>query len=492
MKLKEILKNVKGYEIVGDEELEVFDIASSYKDVKKGSLYIAVENEKQSGNEEIISAINRGAEAIVLEDEKYLGIIPSKVTKILVPKTNIIKAAIACSFFDNPSTKMKVVGVVGKNWRLETSYFIRQALAEDGKRVGIISQKYIGIKDKIISKNNYDLDAVDIQRYLHMMYSEGVEYVVLEVPLESVKYNDVIGCKFEGIVMTDTDVDSSNYLAKMGNISVEEYIDKKLKIFEWSNLNIVNNDDLLADKIIKMTKKSITYGLGNEADYNAFDINLRSKRVDYLLTLPKKMERIVVNIPGLDIVQASLATIAILLELGVKITSLIATLESVKIPGVLETVENDAKIPVLLDGAKSGKEIIEKIKKVEEYKTGQILAVLNGDDGLTKKELFELGETVGKHVDRLVVTEGNVGKVDPKEIADEILKGARETKAKSIQILDRKEAIEFVLSKALQRDIVMIFGMGEERFLNTKEGKILFDEKKIIEEFLKKENTKTE
>lgn len=480
MILKEVLKNLKNVKIIGEEDIVVRNVFSDSKQVTKESLFISISKTKEEKNNEINEAVNKGAVVIVIDDEEYIDKIPNDIVKILVNKTNIAKAAIACNFFENPSTKMNVIGVTGTKGKTMVSMLLREVLVAAGKKVGLITNLYNAIGDKIISKEKTFLETIDLQRLLAEMYKEKIEYVILEVPQDSIKENKVLGCKFENIIYTNLIKDE---ILLEGDETLENYIENQMKIFKWSDLNIINNDSFFSEDIAKLSKKSITYGIVNKSDYTAIDINCRSTRIDYLVPMEGKVERVVVNIPGRYMVENSLAVVALAMQIGISSKYVLKGLLNTRIPGIYEVVDNKYGIPIIIDRAKSIKEIEEVLTTVRPYSTGRITTVIGLDDKLDNKIREFIGEILGKLSDNTIITTYNPRKKDPNNLGQVLLKGIRKVDGKGIQINDRKETIEFALSKAQKRDIVLLLGMGDERFLEIGDEHVVFDERKIVEEY---------
>ena len=483
MILKEVLKNLKNVKIIGEENTVVRDVFSDSKQVTKDSLFISISKTKEEKYNEIKEAVNKGAVVIVIEDEELVAEIPKDIVKVLVSKTNIAKAAIACNFFDNPSTKMNVIGITGTKGKTITSMLLREVLVAAGKKVGLITNLYNAIENKIISKEKTFLDTIDLQRLLSEMHKEKIEYVILEVPEMSIKDNKILGCKFDNVIYTNLIKD---YIVLEDKQTLEDYVENQLKIFKWSDLNIVNNDSFFSNEIIELSKKSVTYGLANRSDYTAIDINCRSTRIDYLVPMEGKVERVVVNIPGRYIVENSLSVVALAMHIGISARHVLKGLLNVKIPGVYEVVENKYEIPVIIDGAKTIKDIENILISLRPYSTGRLTTVIGLDDKEDSKTREFIGEILGKLSDNTIVTTYNPREKDPEKLGQILLSGIRKVNGKAIQINDRKEAIEFAISKAQRRDLVLLLGMGDERFLEIGNEHVVFDERKIVEEFFNK------
>ena len=487
MILKEILKNLKNVKVFGDENIIVKDVFSDSKQLTKNSLFVSTSNTKEEKINEIMEAADKGAAAIVLEDEELIDKIPKEIVKVLVSKTNIAKAAIACNFFENPSTKMHVIGITGTKGKTMTAMLLREVLVLSGKKVGLITNLYNAINDKIISKEKKFLDAIDLQRLLAEMVKEKQEYVIIEVPETSIKENKVLGCKFTNVIFTNLNSDS---IILGDNQSLENYIENQKKIFKWSDLNVVNNDDFFADDIVELSKKAATYGVANKADYTAIDINCRSTRVDFLTFMEGKSQRIRINIPGRYMVYNALSVAVLAMQLGISSKHVIQALMNAIIPGVYEVIENKQDIPVIINGTKTIKEIEETLIVTRPYSTGNITTIIGSDDSISNKEREFIGEVLGRLSDNTIVTTYNPRDKDPESLGKDILSGIRKVNGKGIQITNRKEAIEFALSKAQRRDLILLLGMGDEKFLEIGNEHVVFDERKIVEDFFKQQVSK--
>lgn len=164
--------------------------------------------------------------------------------------------------------------------------------------------------------------------------------------------------------------------------------------------------------------------------------------------------------------------------LGIKSKQAIRAFNSLKIEGLVEALENNLGYAILLDYSDNAKEIGDTLKGLRSYVTGKIITIIGADENLSEKEREQIGEIIAKKVDLAIVTTGYHNKKDPKDLSKDILKGIRKGKTKSIQILDRKEAIEYVIDKMEKRDLLVIF-----KNYNTKDKQgIEIDERKIITE----------
>ena len=116
---------------------------------------------------------------------------------------------------------------------------------------------------------------------------------------------------------------------------------------------------------------------------------------------------------------------------------------------------------------------------------GKKLLVLTGSCGDRMKEKRPtVGKIVSHYADIMVVTNEDPYTEDPEKIIDAVWAGVDQSKTEAHRISDRKEAIEFLLKKATEGDIVIFCGKGSDTTMWVKEGQIPWDERKIVKEML--------
>ena len=96
-----------------------------------------------------------------------------------------------------------------------------------------------------------------------------------------------------------------------------------------------------------------------------------------------------------------------------------------------------------------------------------------------------MGEISSEYADLTVITSDNPRTENPLLIINDILAGMEKTKSKLAIIENRRQAIEFALSKARRGDVVLLAGKGHETYQIIGNEKIHFDEREIIKEYFK-------
>ena len=109
--LKDLTYGVNILELKGSTNIAIDHVAFDSRKVLKFSLFIAIRGTQVDGHQYIQKAVQSGAVCIVCE--KLPENIKEDVTYIVVKNTAKALGLIASNYFDNPSEKIKLIGVTG-------------------------------------------------------------------------------------------------------------------------------------------------------------------------------------------------------------------------------------------------------------------------------------------------------------------------------------------------------------------------------------------
>jgi len=118
-KLSNILSGIKPIKEIGSKTITLSGLAFDSRKVEKGHLYIATRGTIVDGHTFISKAIELGANSIVCEEIPE--VINQNISYILVKDSHESLGIIASNWFDNPSKKLKLVGVTGTNGKTTTA-----------------------------------------------------------------------------------------------------------------------------------------------------------------------------------------------------------------------------------------------------------------------------------------------------------------------------------------------------------------------------------
>ena len=495
MNLKEILVGLEGIKAKGNIDVEITNVDSDSRNIKENGLFIAIRGFEVDGSDYIEDAIANGASVVMVDENtkvKELNL-PENVTLLMVPDTRIALAVCACNFYDNPSRKMKLIGVTGTKGKTTTTFMIKKILEKAGHKVGLIGTIaiYIGEK-KIKDSTRTTPESIELQKIFANMVEENVDVVVMEVSSQSLKLNRVYGCDFDMGIFTNF---SHEHISEKEHPDMEDYFNSKLKLFDMCKVGFFNADDIYAAKAGRMVKtpEVTTYGIDNFCHVLAKDITITNSYVDFKVKLENRNERVKTCIPGRFSVYNSLAAICVAKKMGVTPEQIKEALVEVRVPGRSELVDNKLGFTIMIDYAHTPESLESILRAVKSYTKGRVICVFGcgGDRDKIKRPL--MGEVSGRVATNTIITSDNPRTEDPEEIVKEIEVGIKKTTGQYTCIVDRTEAIKAAIKMAGRNDIIVLAGKGHEPYQEINHETFPFDERIIVNEVideLEEENAK--
>ena len=486
MNLKKMLIGLEEIKAKGDLDIEIKGVESNSKNVKDGYLFVAIKGFSVDGHKYIQDAINNGAIAVMLQEGCHLKEIniPNDIVVIMVKNTRKGLAITASNFYENPSKKMKLIGVTGTKGKTTTTFMIKEILEKAGKKVGLIGTiaTYINGK-KIKDSDRTTPESLELQQLLAQMVEKKVEVVVMEVSSQSLKLDRVVGCDFDIVLFTNF---SEDHISQREHPDMQDYFNSKLRLFEMCKVGIVNVDDLYGAKIPDMFPDSniTTYGIDNYAKVLAKDITITNSYVDFKVKIKDRNERVKTGIPGRFSVYNSLAAICVAQKFDIDPEIVKNALLEVRVPGRSELVDNKKEIPIMIDYAHSPESLQNILQAAKSYTRGKVISVFGcgGDRDSNKRPI--MGEISGRIADFTIITSDNPRTEDPEKIVKQIEEGIKKTKGKYKVVVDRVEAIKEAIKMATKRDIVILAGKGHEPYQEINGEKHPFDERIIVKNII--------
>lgn len=461
-------------ETKGSLNVDINKIEYDSKKIEKGDLFIAIRGYEEDGHKYISEAIEKGAVAIVSEDDVD---VPEGIAVIKTTNSRIALAKLASKFYGNPASKLKIIGITGTKGKTTTAYMIRDIMLASGKKVGMIGTIFNTYNDKKIESYRTSPESLDLHKLLKDMVDDGIEYVVMEVSSHALELHRVDGIKFEIGVFTNLAREHLDFHENMDN-----YLNAKAKLFEQSIFGVINSDDIYTPKLLKKVKcKYVKYGLDNEANISATDVKINNNYVDFKMYINKQLQTITIPIPGKYTVYNAIAAIAVTSMFSCQMEDVLKGLATVKVPGRSEIVQIGKSFAVLIDYAHNPSSLEAILVNTKKYVKGRVICVFGcgGNRDTTKRA--KMGEISGRYADFTIITTDNPRDEEPKKIIKEIEEGIKQTKGLYKVIENRKDAIEFAMRIAWKNDTVILAGKGHETYQELSNGKkIHFDEREVV------------
>lgn len=494
--LGDIICDIAVVEFKGELTISISGLAYDSRKVEPGFVFVCIQGFKTDGHSYIEAAIQRGAVAIVAQKPVD---VPAGIALVLTTDSRKALALMACAFADYPSDKLTVIGVTGTNGKTTTTYLIAEIFKENGYKVGLVGTIMNKIGDRVFPVTNTTPESLDLQMLLKQMVEDGVTHLVMEVSSHALELARVAGVNFDTAVFTNITQDHLDFHENM-----ENYLAAKQKLFsnlkqqpseQKKKFGIINNDDPNAQSISKVTTGQVlTYGVKNDCDIKALNINLRANGVNFDVTTPDGDFDLQLQLAGLFNVYNSLAALAVGLVEGIEPATIKRALEMVKgVPGRLEKVDVGQDFSVLVDYAHTPDGLDNIIRAARQFSEGRVITVFGcgGDRDRTKRPI--MGEISAKLSDYSILTSDNPRNEDPVFIISQIEEGVRGivNREKYSVILDRREAIAFAIKMARTGDVVLVAGKGHETYQIVKDQVLHFDDREVAEELLKQQQVAT-
>ena len=486
MNLKKILLGLENIKAKGEIDREVTAITNDSREVIEGSLFFAIKGFSNDGTQYIPTAIEKGAKVILVDDKFDLRSveIPADVTFVVVPDARYAMAICSCNFYDNPSRKLKLIGVTGTKGKTTTTYMMKEMLQKQGYKTGLIGTIAIYSGDrKIEDSDRTTPESIKLQKILAQMVDDGCQLVVMEVSSQSLKLHRVAGCEFYAGLFTNF---SEDHISPKEHPDMEDYFNSKLELMKMCKYGFINADDLQVSKVPKLLpdKDIKTDGIDNQCDLLAKDITITNSYVDFKVKIGERNERIKVGIPGRFSVYNSLAAISLAMKLGCNAENIKESLLDVRVPGRSELVNNSKELTIMIDYAHSPESLENILNAVKSYTRGRVISVFGcgGDRDSAKRP--KMGEISGKIADFTIITSDNPRTEDPEKIVSQIEEGIKKTNGKYVCIVDRVEAIKYAIDMASKKDLILLAGKGHEPYQEINGTKYPFDERIIVKEII--------
>lgn len=484
MLLNKLISKVEVINKVGDLNLDITNIHSDSRKIKEGGLFVAINGFTKNGIDFIPNAIENGATAIIVEPEVNITSldVPANMPIISVKNTRKALANIACEFYDNPSKKLKLIGITGTKGKTTTTFMVKSILQKHGLNVGLIGSIAVYINDeKIEDTDRTTPESIEIQKHLAMMVEKNVDVAIIEVSSQAMKLNRVDGCEFEVGLFTNL---TEDHISPKEHPNMEDYFNCKLELIKLAKYGVINNDDETVRKVKNLlpNKELRTFAIHNDADFkvNPDTVVITDSYIDFSILYNGKEEKIEACIPGKFSVYNASGAIAVCSYFGVEADEIREALKDLKVLGRSELVPNKLGLTIMIDYAHTPSSLESILTAVRTYAKGKVICAwgVGGDRDAAKRPV--MGEISGRLADYTVLMSDQVRTEDPLKILKEIEVGIIPTGKPYKIIVDRTEGIRYAISIAKPGDIIVIPGLGHDLYLERNGVKYPYDERKVI------------
>jgi UDP-N-acetylmuramoyl-L-alanyl-D-glutamate--2,6-diaminopimelate ligase len=479
MLLSELFKNIKLKEVCGKLDREVSGINIDSRLVKEGDLFIAVKGTQADGHQYIGNAIKSGATAILCEtmpEEKS-----ENVTYIAADDTEGLTGKVATTFYGNPTSKLKLVGVTGTNGKTTIATLLYNVFRYFGYKVGLVSTVCNYIDDVPVPTEHTTPDPITLNKLLGQMADAGCEYAFMEVSSHAIDQRRISGLKFAGGIFTNLTRDHLDY-----HKTVENYLKAKKKFFDdmpAGAFSLTNLDDKNGLVMTQNTRSHVhTYSLRSLSDFKGRV--LESHFEGMLLDINN--HEVAVHFIGRFNASNLLAVFGAAVLLGRTEEEVLVALSTLHpVAGRFDAIRSPQGYTAIVDYAHTPDAIENVLNAIHGVLNGggKVITVVGAGGNRDKGKRPVMAQEAVKQSDKVIITSDNPRFEEPQDIINDMLAGLNaEQMRKVVSIVDRREAIRTACIMAEKGDVILVAGKGHENYQDVKGVKHHFDDKEVLRE----------
>ena len=456
-------------------------ITNFSKDVKKDSIFFALDGVNRHGTSYIDEVISKDPMLIIHNNRGYACghnnvFFVEDLTEKLLP--------FLCEYYQIDLDKFKFIGFTGTNGKTSAAYFCHQILISMN-----LSSSYIGtlgflnnsINNFTESKNTTP-GVFEIFNFLSTLDQSRTNHICLEVSSHALDQNRLKGIQLDVSSIMNITKDHLDY-----HLTEESYIKSKLKIIDITKSGSTFVNNLLKKVIINHTNHNLdslkfldSYGSNDDCFLHIEECNMKQSKFSLrinsdLFNFSQKL------FPEFNIQNFIYAFLSIHRLYQDKDLSKLS-LDSIKLPkGRLQIVE-DIKDNIIIDYAHNPDSFKNILKPINEQFKGIITLFGCGGDRDKEKRPLML-KTALKYSETVIFTSDNNRSEYFESIVDDAMNGHSSTNIKIIK--DRKKAI-IQGCKLLTKDkCLLILGKGHEETQEENGERFYFSDEEVVNEIYK-------
>ncbi|WP_105664819.1 UDP-N-acetylmuramoyl-L-alanyl-D-glutamate--2,6-diaminopimelate ligase [Cronobacter dublinensis] len=437
-----------------------------------GDLFVAVVGHQADGRRYIPQAIAQGVAAIVAEakGEATDGEVREihGVPVIYLSQLNERLSALAGRFYDEPSERLRLIGVTGTNGKTTTTQLIAQWCQLLGETSAVMGTVGNGLLGKVSPTENTTGSAVDVQHVLAGLAGQGASVAAMEVSSHGLVQHRVAALKFAASVFTNLSRDHLDYHGDMDHYEAAKWL-----LFSSHHYGqaIINADDDVGRRWLAKLPDAVAVSMENNINPDCHGRWLRADAVEYHdrgATLRFSSSwgegEIDSRLMGAFNVSNLLLALATLLALGYPLAALLASAPRLQpVNGRMEVFSAPGKPTVVVDYAHTPDALEKALQAAHLHCAGKLWCVFGcgGDRDKGKRPL--MGAIAEQFADVVVVTDDNPRTEDPKAIVADILTGMLDA-GRARVVEGRAEAVTNAIMQASENDVVLVAGKGHEDY----------------------------
>jgi UDP-N-acetylmuramoyl-L-alanyl-D-glutamate--2,6-diaminopimelate ligase len=464
-----------------EQDAPVRSLVTDSRRVCPGAVFFALDGLKTDGNFYIEEAVDRGAIAIITEQNLGLRF-PRDF--IQVQNVRVALAILAKKMVAHQDDALKLCAITGTNGKTTVS-MLAQHVFRRTDPVGLLGTIHYDLGRRRLPSHRTTPESVDVFDLLQQMQAQGCSEAFLEVSSHGIDQMRVYGLQFQEAIFLNLSQDHLDYHGSM-----EGYYSVKKRLFDGAlgcmpRGAIINADCSYGLRLLSELPheiKSVSFGFTPYAKVRASNVELYADRTEFDLKWPEGRLHVRSPLLGRYNVSNALAVCALAWMRGADLRRVVTSIQSFSgVPGRMQRVDYGQPFNVLVDYAHTADALSLASEMLVEMTTGKLIIVFGcgGDRDRTKRA--GMLQAAVKLAALVIVTADN----PRSESLDQIFSDMGGKSSESLYFIkDRKQAISRALDFAQKGDCVLVAGKGHECTQEFAETVIPFDDRQVIQNLL--------
>jgi UDP-N-acetylmuramoyl-L-alanyl-D-glutamate--2,6-diaminopimelate ligase len=476
--LESLRKLLPDAQISGADDIGVSGCTCDLHQLRPGDLFLALQAARM-GYDSLAEAIARGC-AGILSDRPLPEL---NIPVCLVSNAREAFGLICQALAGHPSTKLKVIGVTGRNGKTTTSCLIAGVLAHAGHKVGLLSTLgyFDGEDVEYAAESTPQPDR--LATLLARMVRNGCSHAVMNVSNRALAQSLDAGVCYDAACVTNVtrdhlgDITPIDYRPAASSLLFDHLRDEAFAV--------LNVDDPLAPGYLRrINGPALTVGIDSPAEITGTPIEQFPSEQTFLITAGSDTMPVQTQMIGRHHIYHCLTAAAVGLAYGIELPRIVRTLEAARhVPGRLERIECGQPFSVFVDFAHTPDALAGCLQTLKTVTQGRLICVFGAVSGGDESQRPLMGRAVEQDADAAIITSGNPRDKEQKAIMQDLLSGFENPDHAQI-IPDRSAAIHRALSLAQRGDCVLIAGKGYETLEIEDEESLSPDDRQIASDWL--------
>lgn len=455
---------------------EISQIIFDSRKASPSSIFVALRGDHTDGHLYIEKALAHGCPVAISEESRFSNRI------VVVNDTRIALANLSHALNGYPSKSLNLCGVTGTNGKTTITHMLAHMLRGVDQQLGLI-----GTAGHLLPDASIDIDQDNdnpkttppitvLDSYFKTMVEHGSRYAILELSNFGLERGRLIGFEFETVAISNI---TYNHHVKLSR-GFDNYIESKMMAIDLVKEDgtvVLNHDDDFFDKARNRAgeKRVITFGKQN-GDIHILKYESRLK--DSIITISAFGNKYELTVPLAGYLNAInvLTALGMLHGLGFEIGKFLPRMTTFKpVIGRWNWIDRGQPFPIVIDKANTAGSLEFVLSHLRRFCQGKLYVILYivGDGDYQARR--NMADVVTKYADLAVTTYGLSQGEDVDFTLNQFAGFLEKAGAKHMEITNRPEAINYIISLAGQNDCVAILARGDQKSMYVKGQRIISD-----------------